>query len=145
MGLLDFYIIGVAITIIVFGLCRSDKYIHNLCERFFSSELAADGARQEKFCIDLMVGICFLVHVCVFELVLRNLLGKTESDNFCRNCFLVLCYLLAPFSDFFFPASSIYFWFQAPPPGKLSPDRDGSSDPDADKKRLDSEMDMVST
>ncbi|KAG2646293.1 hypothetical protein PVAP13_2KG499800 [Panicum virgatum] len=48
-------------------------------------ELAADGARQEKFCIDLM----------------------------------------------------------APPPGKLSPDRDGSSDPDADKKRLDSEMDML--
>uniref|UniRef100_A0ACD5V0L0 Uncharacterized protein n=1 Tax=Avena sativa TaxID=4498 RepID=A0ACD5V0L0_AVESA len=25
------------------------------------SELASDGARQEKFCIDLMVGICFLV------------------------------------------------------------------------------------
>lgn len=48
-------------------------------------ELASDGARQEKFCIDLM----------------------------------------------------------APPPGKLSPDRDGSSDPDADKKGLDSEMDML--
>uniref|UniRef100_A0A453B8M5 Protein TIME FOR COFFEE n=1 Tax=Aegilops tauschii subsp. strangulata TaxID=200361 RepID=A0A453B8M5_AEGTS len=48
------------------------------------SELASDGARQEKFCIDLM----------------------------------------------------------APPPGKLSPDRDGSSDPDADKKGLDSEMDV---
>uniref|UniRef100_A0A453B8L5 Protein TIME FOR COFFEE n=6 Tax=Aegilops tauschii subsp. strangulata TaxID=200361 RepID=A0A453B8L5_AEGTS len=30
----------------------------------------------------------------------------------------------------------------APPPGKLSPDRDGSSDPDADKKGLDSEMDV---
>ena len=76
---------------------------------FFSSELAADGARQEKFCIDLMVGICFLVHVCVFELVLRNLLGKTESDNFCRNCFLVLCYLLAPFSDFFFSPDLFIF------------------------------------
>lgn len=49
------------------------------------SELASDGARQEKFCIDLM----------------------------------------------------------APPPGKLSPDRDGSSDPDADKKGLDSEMDVA--
>ncbi|XP_040381937.1 protein TIME FOR COFFEE isoform X2 [Oryza brachyantha] len=48
-------------------------------------ELASDGARQEKFCIDLM----------------------------------------------------------APPPGKLSPDRDGASDPDVDKKGLDSEMDMV--
>ncbi|CAL5086042.1 unnamed protein product [Urochloa decumbens] len=48
-------------------------------------ELASDGARQEKFCIDLM----------------------------------------------------------APPPGKLSPDRDGSSDPDADKKGLDSEIDML--
>jgi hypothetical protein len=48
-------------------------------------ELAADGARQEKFCIDLM----------------------------------------------------------APPPGKLSPDRDGSSDPDADKKGLDCEIDML--
>ncbi|KAF0905931.1 hypothetical protein E2562_008955 [Oryza meyeriana var. granulata] len=47
-------------------------------------ELASDGARQEKFCIDLM----------------------------------------------------------APPPGKLSPDRDGASDPDVDKKGLDSEMDM---
>ncbi|KAK3127447.1 hypothetical protein QOZ80_7AG0573430 [Eleusine coracana subsp. coracana] len=46
-------------------------------------ELASDGARQEKFCIDLM----------------------------------------------------------APPPGKLSPDRDGASDPDADKG-LDSGMDM---
>ncbi|KAG2637832.1 hypothetical protein PVAP13_2NG547500 [Panicum virgatum] len=31
----------------------------------------------------------------------------------------------------------------APPPGKLSPDRDGFSDPDADKKGLDSEMDML--
>ncbi|XP_062186612.1 protein TIME FOR COFFEE-like [Phragmites australis] len=31
----------------------------------------------------------------------------------------------------------------APPPGKLSPDRDGASDPDADKKGLDSEMDML--
>ncbi|OEL35737.1 hypothetical protein BAE44_0003244 [Dichanthelium oligosanthes] len=31
---------------------------------------------------------------------------------------------------------------EAPPPGKLSPDRDGSSDPD-DKKGLDSEMDML--
>jgi len=30
----------------------------------------------------------------------------------------------------------------APPPGKLSPDRDGASDPDADKKGLDSEMDV---
>ncbi|KAM0913905.1 hypothetical protein ACQ4PT_011854 [Festuca glaucescens] len=50
------------------------------------SELASDGARREKFCIDLM----------------------------------------------------------APPPGKLSPDRDGSSDPDADKKGLDSEMDVAS-
>ncbi|KAG8099618.1 hypothetical protein GUJ93_ZPchr0013g35808 [Zizania palustris] len=49
-------------------------------------ELASDGPRQEKFCIDLM----------------------------------------AP-----------------PPPGKLSPDRDGSSDPDAGKKGLDSETDMV--
>ncbi|KAJ1291519.1 hypothetical protein BS78_02G321400 [Paspalum vaginatum] len=48
-------------------------------------ELASDGSRQEKFCIDLM----------------------------------------------------------APPPGKLSPDRDGSSDPDADKKGLDSQMDML--
>uniref|UniRef100_A0A0D9X0K6 Protein TIME FOR COFFEE n=1 Tax=Leersia perrieri TaxID=77586 RepID=A0A0D9X0K6_9ORYZ len=48
-------------------------------------ELASDGARQEKFCIDLM----------------------------------------------------------APPPGKLSPDRDGASDPDVDKKGLDSGMDMV--
>ncbi|KAF2923513.1 hypothetical protein DAI22_07g197800 [Oryza sativa Japonica Group] len=47
-------------------------------------ELASDGARQEKFCIDLM----------------------------------------------------------APPPGK-SPDRDGASDPDVDKKGLDSEMDMA--
>ncbi|TVU38340.1 hypothetical protein EJB05_11703 [Eragrostis curvula] len=70
-------------------------------------ELASDGARQEKFCIDLMVGICFLVCVCVVEWVLRNLLGK------------------------------------APPPGKLSPDRDGASDPDADKKGLDSEIDML--
>jgi hypothetical protein len=33
--------------------------------------------------------------------------------------------------------------FQAPPPGKLSPDRDGSSDPDADKKGLDCEIDML--
>ncbi|WVZ66417.1 hypothetical protein U9M48_015636 [Paspalum notatum var. saurae] len=48
-------------------------------------ELASDGSRQEKFCIDLM----------------------------------------------------------APPPGKLSPDRDGFSDPDADKKGLDSQMDML--
>ncbi|KAL6657754.1 hypothetical protein ACP70R_005534 [Stipagrostis hirtigluma subsp. patula] len=48
-------------------------------------ELASDGVRQEKFCIDLM----------------------------------------------------------APPPGKLSPDRDGASDPDTDKKALDSEMDMA--
>ncbi|KAL5197350.1 hypothetical protein ABZP36_000862 [Zizania latifolia] len=48
-------------------------------------ELASDGPRQEKFCIDLM----------------------------------------------------------APPPGKLSPDRDGASDPDVDKKGLDSETDMV--
>ncbi|CAD6217539.1 unnamed protein product [Miscanthus lutarioriparius] len=31
----------------------------------------------------------------------------------------------------------------APPPGKLSDDIDGSSDPDADKKGLDSEMDML--
>ncbi|XP_062189087.1 protein TIME FOR COFFEE-like isoform X2 [Phragmites australis] len=48
-------------------------------------ELASDGARQDKFCIDLM----------------------------------------------------------APPPGKLSPDRDCASDPDMDKKGLDSEMDML--
>ncbi|KAL5199175.1 hypothetical protein ABZP36_002687 [Zizania latifolia] len=49
------------------------------------TELASDGPRQEKFCIDLM----------------------------------------------------------APPPGKQSPDRDGASDAEADKKGLDSEIDMV--
>ena len=77
MGHLDFLnIIGVVMTIIAFGLCDLISIFTISCELLFFSELASDGTRQEKFCIDLMVGICFLVHVCVVELVLRNLLGK---------------------------------------------------------------------
>jgi hypothetical protein len=67
-----------------------------------------------------------------------------ESDNLCRNGFFVVSYLLGPSLTFvllFF----FFLGFQAPPPGKLSPDRDGASDADPDKKGLDSEMDMVGT
>ena len=53
----------------IFTICVNDL--------FFPSELASDGARQDKkFSIDLMVGICFLVYVCVVELVLRNFVDK---------------------------------------------------------------------
>lgn len=65
-----------------------------------------------------------------------------ESDNFCRNCCLVFSPLfLSFFAPFLTSFVFNFFWFQAPP-GK-SPDRDGASDPDVDKKGLDSEMDMV--
>ena len=47
-----------------------------------------NGARREKFCLDHMVGICFLVHVCVFELVLWNLLGKDWKRQFLPQLFL---------------------------------------------------------
>jgi hypothetical protein len=55
-------------------------------------------------------------------------------------CFF-LSYLLDPFLTFFL---LFFLGFQVPPPGKLSPDRDVASDPDADKKGLDSDMGMVS-
>jgi hypothetical protein len=72
-----YIIVGVVISIIAFGLCRSGLvYSRFLVNYYFFSELASDGARREKFCIDLMVGICFPVCVCVVELVSRNLLGK---------------------------------------------------------------------
>lgn len=56
-------------------------------------------------------------------------------------CFVIFCLLFLTFFCLIF----LFFWFQAPPPGKLSDDIDGSSDLDADKKGLDSEMDMVRT
>jgi hypothetical protein len=59
----------------------------------------------------------------------------------------IVAWFFLPFSYLFFApflTSFVFnfFWFQAPPPGK-SPDRDGASDPDVDKKGLDSEMDMA--
>jgi hypothetical protein len=64
-----------------------------------------------------------------------------KATIFRPNGCLCFSYLLDPFLTFFF---LFFLGFQALPPGKLSPDRDGASDPDADKKGLDSEMDMVS-
>jgi hypothetical protein len=64
-----------------------------------------------------------------------------ESDSLCRNGFFVVSYLLDLFLTFVL--LFLFLGFQAPPPGKQSPDRDGTSDVDPDKKGLDSEMDMV--